>query len=335
MRAVSLFAAGTTILAALVQGIPLERAPDGTTPHFVVYHNAWVSGQTGPPDVSKISGFNTFILSFLLLRGPVDQATQWASLSSDTQISTKNKYAAAGIKLMVSAFGATDTPASAGADPTRTANSMASWVKKNHLDGIDVDFEDFEAINAADGRGEKWLITFTRTLRNALPVGQYLITHAPLAPWFSPKYTAGAYTKVHKEVGSLIDWYNIQFYNQACGPFGSDYTNCRGLLTKSSATYPKTSVFEISATAGVPLNKIVIGKPGTKRDANTGYIDPNTLAGCMSQGTAKGWNGGAMAWQFPNADADWIRTVAAKHGLFNPLLFPASVPWVWTQVSSR
>lgn len=37
---------------------------------------------------------------------------------------------------------------------------------------------------------------------------------AAVAPWFSPIYTAGSYTKVDQTVGDLIDWYNIQFYNQ-------------------------------------------------------------------------------------------------------------------------
>jgi hypothetical protein len=28
-----------------------------------------------------------------------------------------------------------------------------------------------------------WIVTFTQSLRNALPVGQYLVSHAPIAPW--------------------------------------------------------------------------------------------------------------------------------------------------------
>jgi len=68
------------------------------------------------------------------------------------------------------------------------------------------------AINQANGKAEQWLITYTKALRQNLPNG--IITHAPVAPWFSPIYTAGAYTKVHKEVGDMIDWYNVQFYNQ-------------------------------------------------------------------------------------------------------------------------
>lgn len=73
---------------------------------------------------------------------------------------------------------------------------------------------DMNAVNKADGSAEQWLITYTRTLRNALPSGQYFCTHAPVAPWFSPMYTAGAYRKVNEDVGDLIDWYNVQFYNQ-------------------------------------------------------------------------------------------------------------------------
>jgi len=306
MRAISLFAAGATLLPALVQGTPLKRDSAQAAPHFVIYQDAWAAGETGPPPVAKLAGFNTFILSFLLIGGAADQAAQWASLDAATRTSTKSAYGAAGIKLMVSAFGSTDTPASSKADPVGTGNSMASWVKNNNLDGIDVDFEDFAAVNAADGTAENWLISFTQTLRSALPAGQYIITHAPLAPWFSPKYTAGAYTKVDQQVGGLIDWYNVQFYNQ------NEYTDCTGLLTASTATYPKTSVFEIHATAGVPLDKLVIGKPGTTADANNGYIDPNTLAGCMAQAKGQGWNAGAMVWQFPNVDTAWITTVRSQ-----------------------
>ena len=44
---------------------------------------------------------------------------------------------------------------------------------------------------------------------------EYIITHAPVAPWFTPgRYRNGAYTTVNQQVGNLIDWYNIQFYNR-------------------------------------------------------------------------------------------------------------------------
>jgi len=179
-------------------------------------------------------------------------------------------------------------------------------------------------MNKGDGSAEAWLITFTNQLRSNLPQGEFILTHAPLAPWFSPgKFGGGAYTKVHADVGASIDWYNIQFYNQ------NEYTDCNGLINTSSSVWPQTSVLEIVA-GGVPADKVVLGKPATGADANNGFVDTATLATCVAQGAAAGWNGGVMVWQvsnlssrlssqtvlltrsslqYPNADAAWIATV--------------------------
>ncbi|KAF8521732.1 glycoside hydrolase family 18 protein [Hysterangium stoloniferum] len=273
-----------------------------SAPHFVVYTDSWISGLTGPPPVSKVKGFNVVALAFILTSGTYDKAQEWASLSESERKSIKAKYAAAGIKLIVSVFGGTDAPTTNGANAISTANKMAKFVKDYDLDGIDVDYEDFDAMNAGDGRAETWIINFTKQLRTKLPKGQYILSHAPVAPWFAPgRYGGGGYLKVHQKVGNLIDWY----YNQ------DEYTTCSGLLTKSSSTWPETSVFQIAAN-GVPLNKLVIGKPGSSGDASNGYMAPATLAGCLKQAKAKGWNGGAMFWQYPQANAAWIKTVRSK-----------------------
>ncbi|KAF8327704.1 glycoside hydrolase superfamily [Cantharellus anzutake] len=296
-------------LVLLVTASPVrfaKRSP--SAPHFVVYWDEWVSGENGPPDPSVVQGFNVFILSFLLASGTAaDQAQEWASLDQSARSSIKSAYSDAGIQMMVSAFGSTDSPTSAGYDAVLTANSMASWVKSYNLDGIDVDYEDFGAIGKSDGSAENWLITFTQTLRNALPSPDYIITHAPVAPWFSPIYLAGAYTGVHRKVGSLIDWYNVQFYNQ-----GTEYTTCDGLLTASSSHWPNSSVFQISSTAGVPLDKIVVGKPGTAADANNGFMDASTLSDCVSAAKRDGWTGGIVVWQYPDANSSWITQVRAS-----------------------
>ncbi|GLB41933.1 putative glycosyl hydrolase 18 family protein [Lyophyllum shimeji] len=271
-------------------------------PHWVAYSDAWTSS-SGPPDPSAIKGFNVFALSFLLLEGAWDQAQTWTSLTDAQRSTIKSQYAAAGIKLIVSAFGSTDVPTTSGADPVATANSFAAWVKQYNLDGIDVDYEDFGAFNS--GTAEAWLISFTRQLRAQLPQGSYIVTHAPVAPWFSPsKWPGGGYLNVHTQVGSLIDWYNVQFYNQGA----SEYTDCNGLLTASSSTWPQSAVFQIGAN-GVPFSKIVIGKPATTSDANNGYMSTSTLATCLQQAKNQGWNGGVMVWQYPHAAASWIQAV--------------------------
>lgn len=54
------------------------------------------------------------ILSFYLNSGPADNAQAWMELTAAQRSTVKAQYAAAGISLMVSAFGSTDTPTSCG-----------------------------------------------------------------------------------------------------------------------------------------------------------------------------------------------------------------------------
>ncbi|KAI0355588.1 glycoside hydrolase [Trametes cingulata] len=275
----------------------------GSTPAFVIYTDRATGGAVLPA-VSELEGYTVVVLSFLLVSGAADQAAAWAALSNDQKAALKSEYNAAGISVIVSAFGATDSPTSSGADPVETANTMAQWVLDNQLDGIDVDYEDLAAMNARDGNAEAWLVTFTQTLRKKLPKGHYLLTHAPVAPWFSPVFNAtGAYLTVDQKAGDLIDWYNVQFYNQ-----GADmYTTCYSLLTSSGGDWPGSSLMEI-ANAGVPSSKLVIGKTATAADGATGFMDPQALGVCVAQAEKLGWNAGIMTWEYPDADSEWIKT---------------------------
>ena len=51
---------------------------------------------------------------------------------------------------------------------------------------------------------------------------------------------------------------------------------------------------------GIPLDKIIVGKPATTSDAyNTGYMDPQTLGNAVIKAYNQGkWHGGVMLWQF-------------------------------------
>ncbi|EJU05019.1 glycoside hydrolase [Dacryopinax primogenitus] len=309
----------TGVLAAPVELIQ-KRQSAQAAPHWVAYSDKWVSGENGPPAPSVINGFNVFILSFLMTSGAADQALEWTTLDSATRASIKSEYANAGMKLLVSAFGSTDAPTSEGYNPTSLANTMAAWVKEYDLDGIDVDYEDFNAFNSGTNEAVTWLVTFTQALRAALPAGQYIITHArwepgslgsciAVAPWFSKsQYPAGSYLDVNTQAGGDIDWYNIQFYNQG----STEYTTCAGLLTASSSSWPNTALFQINAS-GVSLNKLVIGKPANSGDASTGYMSTSTLASCVqqAQAQAQGWEAGVMTWEYPDAASAWIEAVRA------------------------
>ncbi len=137
-------------------------------------------------------------LSFLLIGGAADKALEWTQLSASDRSTIKSEYSAAGISLIVSAFGATDAPTTGGANAASTANTMAAWVKQYDLDGLDVDYEvclpqrvhsrfrpnpgllpqDFTAMDKSDGSAEAWLATFTQQIRTQLPQGQFILTHA-------------------------------------------------------------------------------------------------------------------------------------------------------------
>ncbi|KAF7349083.1 Glycoside hydrolase [Mycena venus] len=312
-------------LSPVARDVLLSARAVPTSPRWVAYFDRFVSS-TSLPAVSALSGFNVFALAFIYSASLQDNAATWSQLDATTRASIKAEYAAAGISLIVSAYGAGPNPTSAGDDPTAAANFIANYVKTYNLDGVDVDYEDFGAIETA-GTAVAWLSTFTKALRAQLPQGQYILTHAPVAPWFSPGLWPGnGYLGVDSAVGSLIDWYNVQvrndvihssivfstattaivyqFYNQGA----TEYTTCAGLLTASSSTWPQSAVFQIAAN-GVPLNKIVIGKPATAADATNGYMDPGTLSTCLAQAKAQGWSAGAMTWQYPDGNSAWVTQV--------------------------
>ena len=87
------------------------------------------------------------------------------------------------------------------------------------------------------------------------------------------------------------------------------FDNVRALINTAGSPFTGSALLQIPAN-GFELNKLVIGKPGGPSDANKGdgFIDPATLGTCVDQAKAKGWNAGVMAFQFPDADAAWVKS---------------------------
>ncbi|KAJ7606970.1 glycoside hydrolase family 18 protein [Mycena polygramma] len=299
---------GSAVVAPRASSAPANgtQGPSGTAdaPHFVIYAANNISPDPnvqGPPAVENLVGFNVVALAFLFSNGTASkysQAAQWQQLNASERADIKASYAKAGIKLVVSFGGDQDAPTTAGVDPKTAATTAAQWVKDYDLDGIDVDYEDFDAMN--NGKGPQWLIQFTTQLHAELG-SNYLITLAPIAGWWAANSPGGGYRAIHQAVGSMINWYNIQFYNY------NDST-CDDLLNNSTSK-PEISVFEINTKAQVPLDKIVIGKPAALSDVKnstiSGYMNETFLATCVQEAKQKGWNGGIMFWQYSeNASAE-------------------------------
>jgi chitinase len=179
-------------------------------------------------------------------------------------------------------------------------------VISNNLDGVDIDWEDNAAMNA--GTGEAWLITFQLKLRQLLP--HHIISHAPQAPYFKEEfYRNGAYITIDRQAGHTIDFYMVQFYNQG----DTKYDSYEQLFTKATGgAFPGTSVKEIAAR-GVPLQKIVVGKPVVQADAaNTGWVDQAQLGQWALRAYNEfGWYAGIGHWQFKNGkDGNAIKNAA-------------------------
>ena len=76
-------------------------------------------------------------------------------------------------------------------------------------------------------------------------------------------------------MGDYIDFFNVQFYNQGT----SEYLTYETLFVKAEGWSPETAVAQIAAQ-GIPMSKIVVGKPVSQGDvSNTGYVPQETLAG--------------------------------------------------------
>ena len=90
------------------------------------------------------------------------------------------------------------------------------------LDGVDLDYEDNQAMN--EGKAVPWLIEMTDAMVKKFKAAgkQYIMTNAPQAPYFMDGHYKQNYVDLYKaelsdgsRVGDHIDSYLVQFYNQS------------------------------------------------------------------------------------------------------------------------
>ena len=147
------------------------------------------------------------------------------------------------------------------------------------------------------GNGEQWLVNFTKAVRSMMP--DHILSHAPQAPYFKNQYYKnGGYITVNNQVGSMIDFYMVQFYNQV----NSKYNSYEELFIHATGdVFNGTAVKEIIAR-NVPSWKIVVGKPVTSRDvANTGFVNMTDLGVWTAKAYDQlGWFAGIGHWQYPS-----------------------------------
>lgn len=256
--------------------------------------------------VDPTSGYTHLLFAFWTVgSGPVDAARIWVAnrLFSDQRIQAARQR---GVKFMISCGGGTETPQFKVAG-TEYGRRAAEFALQNGFDGIDFDIEGFKSGN--DGKGTKWLVDATREAKTVFP--NAILSHAPQAPYFTDSFSSN-YLDVHKQAGNLIDFYNIQFYNQG----GSRYDTYQTLFEVSDGWSTGTAVRQI-LQKGIPISHIVVGKPVTAKGVgNTGFVPMNQLANFFQTARMNSiLPRGFMGWQWyldiKNLDGAWTKVLGA------------------------
>jgi len=195
-----------------------------------------------------------------------------------------------------------------GDKATQYGKDIAKWVVDNHLDGIDFDLENigrgFLTSSLTTEALIKWITDATTGAYdyfNNANTKQYFISHAPQAPYFGPLDLdltcsttkpcwadnivcpnthvcnapfvgsgpdGGGYTKIFMDCSNMIDFFNVQFYNQSA----TAYDTYDSLIKTSTPWQYGTSYTQIHSY-GIPYDKLIVGKPMFQDDVdNTGYI---------------------------------------------------------------
>ena len=167
------------LLVILLQGFNLQRRKKGehkvrndiTFPVRAAYIDRMLSwyGMSVATGLG-IPGYATHDYNFIIFAfwscnsGPLDVSLVWQNLSlylgqnnpygktnEEVQIGARKAYNDGGVKVLVSAFGATEFPTTYYEDPAACGKALAEFVNINHLDGADIDWEDNAAMEAGTG----------------------------------------------------------------------------------------------------------------------------------------------------------------------------------------
>ncbi|MTI19107.1 chitinase [Rhodobacteraceae bacterium RKSG542] len=229
-------------------------------------------------------------------------------------------------KITVAIGGAGAFPSSswAAADKNLSAfvDQICTFVTDNHFDGVDIDWEDTAAITSNQGYDPvEFLSNLSVELKKQLPSGQNFISHAPQCPYFMNDGSnpfKNTYNQIMQQAGSSIDLLNIQYYNnpQAIGTTVAEQVSA---VAGTSGTPATCSIVGL-VNAGIPVEKLALGKPTTPENAGSGFVDTQSLCSQLIAPLAQKYGssfGGVMGWQFGESNVSdqlvtsWIENVAA------------------------
>ncbi|MEX6626172.1 glycosyl hydrolase family 18 protein [Tenacibaculum salmonis] len=185
--------------------------------------------------------------------------------------------------------------------------ALANFAIQHKFDGVNLDIKNI----AITSQVIQWLIDVTITVHQISNEKNYPleIYHTPQATLFMANE---GYSEIEKKTNGIINYYNIQYYNQGEWEYQSyeDYTSLFEEMYNNIEN--PTAILSI-IRQGIPANKLIVGKPITTDDVNnTGYISLENFEDILSTAiTNKIPFGGVMGWK---VDSDingiWGKSIA-------------------------
>ncbi|KZK89552.1 Glycosyl hydrolases family 18 [Pseudovibrio sp. Ad5] len=275
------------------------------------------------------SDYTTVILCFVVSdeAGNLSPSTELQAMFDAPDLISNLKKA--GKRVLISIGGEVFTTAAWAAlanNLDNTVQQLTKMVTDHGLDGVDIDWEDtgYTGYDAPT-----FLIDLSKALKSKLPEDQNFVTHAPQAPYF---YGGAGYLQVYvdvaKNAGDTVDLYNIQYYNNQwyVGETAEEETGkVAGTEPVGGSTFP-SSIIGIAST-GVPISKLILGKPTTLQNvvgsaAVNGYLPADEIVdNLITPLLAKEPDfAGVMGWQYPTqygsdtGTDEWAATMAKALG---------------------
>ena len=192
-------------------------------------------------------------------------------------------------------------------------SQLVNFVIQNGFNGVDIDDEDDPGYTGTYN-GVGFLVALTKTLYQALPSGQNIITHAPAPGYWFPGTYNNAYTQIWQQAADEIAWINCQFYDNDVDTAAA-----------------KVNTYQQIANITGPQKLLVgalVGDPSILGTGDTGYITigdmtKNVIAPLEAQFGSQ--FGGVMGWEFAQdgpptygGSGAW-RTGSDRHSPRHPL----------------
>lgn len=185
------------------------------------------------------------------------------------------------------------------------ADQLAAFVSEFNLDGIDIDYEDTNAlVSSTPYNGVAFASDLTNDLRTAIGANK-IISHAPQPPYLWQGASDAPYAQILANTGDAIDRIYMQYYNN---PWY--VTPISQIIDNYNAIVAGWSGF-----SGIAASRLLVGKPVAESDAGSGWISPSDIGGEIIQPLLSAHSdfGGVMGWQYASdgPNGPWSTTLPA------------------------